>query len=58
MAIDMATRGSLILLLVHLRPAGSESEQVCAASLRSLLQRNGDWHPLDGAATFLMMGQA
>lgn len=56
MAIDMATRGSLILLLVHLRPAGSESEQVCA--LLKLAQRNGDWHPLDGAATFLMMGQA
>lgn len=57
-ATEMAARGSLLLLLVHLRWAGSESEQMHAASLRSLLRRNGDWHPLDGAATFLMIGQA
>lgn len=58
MAIEMAARGSLVLLLIHWRLAGSESEQMRAASLRSLLRRNGDWHPLDGVATFLMMGQA
>lgn len=36
MAIEMAAHRSLILLLVHLRLAGSESEQMRAASFEKL----------------------
>lgn len=61
--VELAAGGSSVPLLVHPRQAGSESEgrqqreQMRAASLRSLLQRNGDRWLLDGVASFLMMGE-
>ena len=60
---ELAAGGSSVPLLVHSRQAGSESEgrkqrdQMRAASLRSLLQRNGDRRLPDGVASFLMMGE-